>query len=360
MRPSASLPPEDSLDRAAAELRRSGNGVIAVVQDQALVGIVTEGSLAQALAQDVSPRDSLMAEVVEPSTIPPYATAAQALRIFAAGDVTALMVVDDHRRLMGMVSPSDLYPRRRIPPRPPMVGGMATPFGVYLTNGTVAGGATGLALVATGMLMFSLLTGAQLIALPLVSWLEDLRQPMWLLTVTANILPIILFLTAMRLIPLSGTHAAEHQVVHAIERGEELVPDVVRRMPRVHPRCGTNLAVGAMLFTAIFDWGFTDNTMLRLLAAVLVTAIFWRRIGSLFQLFVTTKPASDKQIRSGIRAGQELLERYATSRVSVPSVPLRIVRSGMLHVMAGSFLCYGVVVLIAEIMARFFNVRLPL
>ncbi len=30
-------------------------------------------------------------------------------------------------------------------------------------------------------------------------------------------------------------------VVHAIEEGEDLTLEKVRPMPRVHPRCGTNL-----------------------------------------------------------------------------------------------------------------------
>jgi uncharacterized protein YqhQ len=43
-------------------------------------------------------------------------------------------------------------------------------------------------------------------------------------------------------------------VVHAIERGEPLVLEVVRRMPRVHPRCGTNLVAGIALFLGLANF----------------------------------------------------------------------------------------------------------
>jgi hypothetical protein len=359
MRPSSSLAPEDSLDRGAAELRRSGNGMIPVVGDERVIGIVTEHSLSLALANGLSSSEPLTAAMVPAPTIRPYASAAEALRLFAEGGYSTLLVVDDHQRLMGLLSPSDLYPRRRTPPRPAMVGGMATPFGVYLTNGAVGAGAGGLGLVLTGVLLFGLLQGASLAAFGLAVWLNHLEQPDWLVNGVNNILPAVIFLVAMRLIPLSGTHAAEHQVVHAIERGEELKPEIVRRMPRVHPRCGTNLAAGATLFLGIFLSPWVESWELRFFVAAFATLYLWKRLGSLMQLFITTKPASDKQIRSGIRAGQELLDRYATSRISMPSVPVRIWRSGMLHVMLGSILCSGLVWVLFEALEVYCNVKLP-
>ncbi|MER3495923.1 MAG: hypothetical protein C4320_03425, partial [Armatimonadota bacterium] len=62
-----------------------------------------------------------------------------------------------------------------------------------------------------------------------------------------------MFVILFRLLPLAGTHAAEHMAVNALERGEPLDPEVVARMPRTHIRCGTNLAVGAGLFFGISE-----------------------------------------------------------------------------------------------------------
>ena len=58
----------------------------------------------------------------------------------------------------------------------------------------------------------------------------------------------------------------------------------------------------------------------------------------------------------GIRSGRELLERYASAHNAFASPIERIWASGMLHVMAGSFLCYGVVWLIS----RLLGIELPI
>src|SRR5690606_35007100 len=120
---------------------------------------------------------------------------------------------------------------------------------------------------------------------------------------------VLVFLAGLRFAPLAGIHAAEHKVVHAIERGEELIPSVVKRMPRVHPRCGTNLAVGAMVFLGIMSWEAIGEVELRLLAALLVTVIVWRPLGTLMQYYVTTREPNEKQIAMGIRSGKALLEK---------------------------------------------------
>lgn len=143
-----------------------------------------------------------------------------------------------------------------------------------------------------------------------------------------------LFFLGLRLVPLSGTHGAEHMVVHAIERGEPLVPSVVSRMPRVHPRCGTNLAVGAMLFLGIMSIDFMD-TELRLLLAVLVTMVLWQPLGSLLQYFVTTKKPTAKQLDNGIRAGRQFLEVAASAPYHRVTIASRLLKSGLFQVLLG-------------------------
>jgi CBS domain-containing protein len=348
LRPSGCVAPEDSLDRVAAELRRSGNGLVPVVEGPLFIGIVTERSLGLALADGRSALEPAESAMVEAVTVRPYDTAASALRMIAEGAGPTLVVVDDVGRLMGLVSPSDLYPRRRQLPRPALVGGMATPFGVYLTNGAVSGGAKGWALAATGATMFLMLVAGQVVSYGLAGFFFSRHAPQAVCDGIMVVLPILLFLLAMRLIPLSGTHGAEHMVVHAMERGEELRPEVVRRMPRVHPRCGTNIAVGATLFVSTFDLPFLGSTELSFFAAAIVTYLFWRPIGNALQFYVTTKRPTDRQIESGIRAANELLDRYSRSTVAFPTPFQRILRSGILHVMSGSLLTFGVVYVITH------------
>jgi len=149
-------------------------------------------------------------------------------------------------------------------------------------------------------------------------------------------LMIGVFLVLMRISPLSGTHGAEHQVVHAIEREEELIPRVIRRMPRVHPRCGTNLVAGAGIFSGILFSNWIDSEELRLVTAAIVTLFLWRRVGGFLQSFLTTKRPSNDQLASGIRAGEMLLDRYAKAPAIMPNVWQRIWNSGIFPLMAGA------------------------
>jgi hypothetical protein len=220
---------------------------------------------------------------------------------------------------------------------------MATPFGVYLTTGAIRAGAKDLPLVATGMLLFAVyylaVWAGETAGLYVLSRWSNPGLALWL----RDAGPFAAFLAAMRLMPISGIHAAEHKVVHAIERGEPLELEAVRRMPRVHPRCGTNIAIGASLFLALAAWKAIEFEPLRLLVAALLTLILWRPLGNLVQWLVTTRPPTDRHIRTGIAAGRELLEKYWRTGPSRVSFAHRIAMTGILHVMAGSIACYGVI-----------------
>jgi len=216
-------------------------------------------------------------------------------------------------------------------PEPPRLGGMATPLGVYLHDGVSSGGAGSWGLFLTGVTMSALILLAQAgahglareaaIHLPgLARW--EMRLPpglqLWLSAVSPW-LPLPLVFGLLRLVPMSGTHAAEHQVVHCIERAAPLAPDCVRAMPRVHPRCGTNLFVGFTLFLLTFlavfcaaqagGWPLLDAVSLAAMLAGPATLIFWRRVGGWFQQWFATRPATDAQIAGAIRAAEQVLAR---------------------------------------------------
>ena len=311
-----------------------------VVDRGRLVGVVTEGRMAALLAGGCLLTDSV-ASAIDPCvlTVPPYAAGAEALRSLIETGVPALVVVDDSGQVMGLIEASDLYPRPTFQPALSPVGGMATPFGVHLTAGVTSAGVPHLALVSTGVLMCSLLIVSILATEAVVFRMESVRWAMHYAGTVNGVLPFVLFLLGMRLLPISGIHAAEHKVVHAIERGEELTPVVVRRMPRVHPRCGTNLAVGVTLFLGLATSHWADEPT-RLIVAGVVTLFFWQRLGTLLQFYATTRRPTDRQIAMGIRAGRELLENYKRARTWTPTLWQRIWHSGMLHVIAGSMITY--------------------
>jgi hypothetical protein len=329
----------NSIAQAAERMLSAGIDIIPVTQEGTLKGVIRSEDLVGPLADD---RLKLVGSLVSPAQeIYSFATGAEALRMFEKD--AQLIVVDADRRVVGLLTPLQFYAVPDRLPRPPMVGGMATPFGVYLTNGSVSAGKGGWALVSTGSFLFLFFCLARIVGIPLSRVLPD--NLFW--NGVLDALPLIFLISVFRFLPIAGYHGAEHQVVHAIEQGEDLDPEIVAEMPRVHPRCGTNLAVGATLFLTILETPWVKDHEIRLLVAMLVTLFFWRPLGSFVQKNITTRPANQKQLQSGIDAANELLEKYAIAERRQANPFRRIINSGMLHVMSGSILAYLVLSLIA-------------
>lgn len=339
MRPTFFSPVEQSLGLTAQRLRENSAGMLPITDGARLVGVVTEASLATAIANGAEDSEpSQIALVAEPPIIRLYETGAEALRSFDRFQTGALIVVDDANLVVGILRASDLLDPPSVNPRPHMIGGMATPFGVYLTTGSVSTGATGLALMTTGMVLFSMLTAATLTSYGAYIGLTNLGMIQKQADLLTTFLQFGLFAASFRLLPIAGVHAAEHMVVHAIERGEPLEPNIVKRMPRVHPRCGTNLAVGSSIFLGIALNPAISSEYFRVVLALVATLLLWRRVGGWVQYWITTRPPTDKQIEMGIRTGKALLAKQAQTRFVRVSFLTRLWNSGMFHVMAGSML----------------------
>lgn len=338
---------EDSVARAARLMREQDIPVVPVVKDGRLLGVFGSGELAKVLGDGIDMALPVAEYMVAAPMIRRYDTTIQALRMFEAYTSPVLIVVDAADTLCGIVTPAQLAYDGREPIRPPSVGGMATPFGVYLTTGAVSGGVSKWALMSTGSVMFVLLFLGSLVG----DWVGGnlTRIPVGLAETIVSAVSLSIFLLGLRVIPLAGTHAAEHQVVHAIERGEDLRPDIVSRMPRVHPRCGTNLAAASMLFLGIAGSEWIPDFEVRFLVAAVITFAFWKPLGSALQRFVTTRPANPKQVEAGIRSGKDLLEKFARATEVTPTIFGRIWNSGLLQVIAGSSLTYLVIWSIAKL-----------
>jgi hypothetical protein len=251
-----------------------------------------------------------------------------------------------------LIARSDLVQDLVRPFRPPSVGGMATPMGVYLTTGGVSGGAGTLALILTGLVMFAVHILAQGAGMTLQSWIarafagHSALLPDAVRVAAGDLTPLALqfalFLLLLRASPVAGYHAAEHQVVHALERAEPLLVETVRAMPRVHPRCGTNLVAGMLI---LFLGGVALHPFLGLewaFALSLIAALaYWRTLGAWLQQHLTTRPATDAQIRSGIQAARELLEQHSRAPYEPIRPSARLWRMGFLQILAGFALGYG-------------------
>lgn len=335
------LSPDNSLQAAANHLIDYGVPAVPVVQDERYIGLVTESDIVRALARGAVPTSPVLL-AIDP-TAPPYPTllarssASEALRLFEASRLPALAVTDDDGRVIGVLTPSRLTATTDREARPKLVGGMATPFGVYLTGGGVTGGVQPLALVATGALLFATFLAGAYLALAVGAVLPPAVQRSTVFDPLVHGLGLLFFFLLMRALPLTGYHAAEHMTVHAIEQGEPVEPETVARMPRVHPRCGTNLAVAVALFLGVLSLPWPGGQETGVLLGLLAALFLFRPIGSFVQFFFTTRPPTPAQIQAGVQAGKSLLHNYQTARRTRSGPFERLVQSGLFHVLAGSF-----------------------
>lgn len=332
------IPSGSSLTRAALALRESGANSLPVADASGVIGSVSQSSLANALSAGIELTASV-GSILEPAppTVNARESCAAALRLLHESGANFLLVSDPDGRLMGITTVSDLIADAR-PPRPRMVGGLATPWGVYLTDGNHTGGVSGWAVAATGslLLLLHLLSGAAIGFALDRPWFHHFGLDASWEVAILSVLQVLTFMVLLRSMPLAGIHAAEHMAVHAIERDEPIVPAAVRRMSRVHPRCGTNLVAGALLFLSLSSLPLLQEQGIQALLAGVLTLSTWRRVGSWLQKHVTTKPPTDAQLQKGIDAAQELLDRYAADPHQVTTTWQRLLHSGMPYILAGT------------------------
>lgn len=297
-------------------------------------------------ARDVMQRDF--------GIIPSQFSLHNALMTLDRYNCSALPVIDVDGSYRGMISRADIVAALGRNIRPPVVGGMATPLGVWLTTGTISGGAPPLGLFLSGAtlgLCFLVAYFAVLLPLTFINaeWaalyvsgrLGASAGDGGLFNFLTTAAQGLVFLLVMRALPLSGVHAAEHQTVWAIERGLPLTPEIVAQMPRAHPRCGTNLMVLSLLITVIFQHLPSFDPVMILLSLIIVY-FSWRSFGEMLQNYFTTKPATKKQIESGIRAGREVLEQYQAQPHVMPSFGSRLLRSGLAYSALGMMVVMGI------------------
>jgi uncharacterized protein YqhQ len=125
-------------------------------------------------------------------------------------------------------------------------------------------------------------------------------------------------------------HGAEHMTIHALEAGDPLTTDAVRRYPTAHPRCGTEFLV-VVIILSIFAFSLVGRQSLgimvgsRLILIPVIAAVGYEILrfgarhranplvravmapGILVQM-ITTKQPSDDQIEVAIVSMEQALE----------------------------------------------------
>lgn len=149
------------------------------------------------------------------------------------------------------------------------------------------------------------------------------------------VVEIVILLFFLRRIPaierLFGYHAAEHMTINCYENGLPLTIENVRSCSRIHPRCGTNIAVNCILLVLLFEtflppignkilYYACDTLGVLLLFALAYEGMryaekkrnhFSRFInfpGKLAQKYITTAPPNDAMLACGIAALRKVLE----------------------------------------------------
>jgi len=383
MQPVPTVQPFDSVGRAVRIMGETRMRVLPVADMRGyLVGVVSSERIRAKLLH--GDPDLVLGEPVydciEPPSevVGPDAAVDQVQRMFASTGRDSVFVADRSGALLGMVRWHDLVIPHSVVRAPLGAGGMATPFGVYLTAGGVQAGVGPGGLVIGGIVLGAMIAAAHLVVgagcWGADTFLGTSVLGLWLGTTgTASLPPrevgaasiwlalqaasAALFLVILRLSPITGNHGAEHQVVHALERGEPLTPEGVARMPRVHARCGTNLIAAIAVFAAILQLvttlrPFGLDALAGSLIGAAVAARTWRGVGAFLQAWFTTKKPSSRQLERAIETANELRERYPREARGRMTPLRRLWNMGAPQTALGVFIGAGMPFVALELLLR--------
>lgn len=253
--------------------------------------------------------------------------------------IRVIPIVDENGRYTGssitrtaMIS----FLTRMVKPR--SIGGLATPLGVYMTDGIHQAGSKNPGLLLTGVALGFI----SFIVMLITSFIFNYMNPP--LTIVL-LLQLTIFILILRFTPFSKIHAAEHQTIHAIEKGLPLNLETVRMQPREHKRCGTNimvLLVGIQLIILLSAELRVLNPFLYFLFLVfslLVVFSNYRKLGMWIQKHLTTSKANDFQIKNGIKVGEELLKMHKDDTTTgSPGFIQKVWNMGIIQILLTFFL----------------------
>ena len=312
-----------------------------------IIGIVSEYDLAKVLPEwsleENSYRHKILVKDImtkEVWTEPEYTNVEYILSGVHRTHIRVIPIVDNKGRYTGKsITRTTLiaYLTRMVKPR--SIGGLATPLGVYMTDGLHQAGPGNLGLILTGM-SFGLF--AVIIEIFINLFLNVIPVNLNFSTLII-IIQISLFVIFIKLTPFSKIHAAEHQTIHAIEKGLPLTIDTVRMQPRPHKRCGTNLMIliTGILFVifSISDVAIFKDPVIKFIYTVIAFLFvfkYWRKVGMWLQEYLTTSEASNSQIENGIKVGEELIKKHKEDiSPKQPDLFSKLWNIGIVQILAG-------------------------
>ncbi len=250
--------------------------------------------------------------------------------------------------------------------RPPKLGGLATPLGVYITSGYHIAGSKLPGLIATGVLFGLFMTLVEalypLAAVALITAFPPLstygNEGLW--GGIQNRYFLMDLLIGIRFTPISRLHVAEHMTINAIESGSEINLDKVRDFPKEHIRCGTNLMViflgiqiGALSLHAMQSTLSITGEMLYIVFWIVLIKVFGKPVGIWLQKHFTTTVPNDAQLESGLKAGREIIQKFKDDPHPKPSVWQRVWGMGFLQVLSAYALTHWLGSMLIEFLWNF-------
>jgi uncharacterized protein YqhQ len=191
--------------------------------------------------------------------------------------------------------------------------GFTTPFGILIRYGKVRAG------VSHSKLMLYFL-GMALLALMFSELVAIMRTgTVTPFIATDNLIAMGLMAVLVRLTPLSGIHAAEHQVILALSQGLPLTLETVRQQSRVDPRCGSSTVILLLMASPglILAWNgmMTMNNLSLGLGSLGLLLTLWLgpRISQWVQGLLLTKEPTDQQLKDAIGVAEELRAKMELS-----------------------------------------------
>lgn len=328
----------------AMEIFKSGNyqAIPVLSFDNQVVGYITEKEITNLIAlQSTASWESLKDYTIESLELNPASKVTWESTIeditveFSNKKVELLPVINESRKYTGYcITTKKMVSYTLAAVKPRSVGGLATPIGVYLTDGFYSGGTGTLGLILTGVFLSLIITLINIVT-------EVAFAEIPLSNSVLLLFQLLLFLFILRLTPLVKYHSAEHQTIHAIERGLELTLENVKLQPKEHRRCGTGymaLLLGVELIV-FFSLDYSQEINLIAMSALIVLTtillfLTWRRLGHWLQRFLTTSKPSDKHLLSGIKAGKELLTFYKNNSKPVKvTIYNKIWKMGLIQIL---------------------------
>lgn len=106
----ANVGPTDSINKVILEISNKRVGATAVVKENVLLGIITDGDLRRMLEKNDNIQGLVASDIMskDPKTININALATQALTLMEKDNISQLIILDDHKKYVGIIHIHDI------------------------------------------------------------------------------------------------------------------------------------------------------------------------------------------------------------------------------------------------------------